>query len=160
MMKKENDPRKSDTSGNLPPVSRMEYRIELKLLLNGIMSDTQRYYPEEHGAKRVRLLLKEYLVDYHRQHGEFPVGCHNFGTTRNQKLEIGVIDLDKVRSKIESDLEDKRCTSTRAEKKTRDDMEADLINKMLEDLEKQKQEERPVKRFYNFSHLYRPRGVD
>ena len=156
MMKKENDPRKSDTSGNLPPVSRMEYRIELKLLLNGIMSDTQRYYPEESGAKRVRLLLKEYLVDYHRQHGEFPVGCHNFGTTRNQKLEIGVIDLDKVRSKIESDLEDKRCTSTKAEKQTRDDRKADLIKKILEDLEG----ERGVKRFYSFSHLYRPRGVD
>jgi hypothetical protein len=156
MMKKENDPRKSDTSGNLPPVSRMEYRIELKLLLNGIMSDTQGYYAEEPGAKRVRLLLKEYLVDYHRQHGEFPVGCHNFGTTRNQKLEIGVIDLDKVRSKIESDLEDKRCTSTKAEKKTRDEMEAYLIKKIVEDSKGKD----GVKRYYSFSHLYRPRGVD
>jgi hypothetical protein len=155
-MKKENDPRTSDTSGNLPPVSRMEYRIELKLLLNGIMSEAQGYYSEKLGANRVSQLLKERLVDYHRQHGEFPVGCHNFGIRKNQKLEIGVIDLDKVRSKIESDLEDKRCTSTEAEKQTRDGMEADLIKNILEDLEGEK----GVKRFYSLNHLSRPRGVD
>ncbi len=100
--------------------------------------------------------ISTYLNNYHARQNSLPFGCHDLGNTKPHNLEVGVIDFDTIRQKIDVDLEDKRCISTKAEKKTRDEMEAYLINKIVEDVKG----EAGVKRFYSFSHLSRPRGVN
>ena len=82
----------------------MHYRFEINFIVREILgpapgipildiawSDKQRY-------------IRRYLEDYHRRHRRLPAGMQDLGSTEENHLQIGVIDFDAIRVRIDAEL--------------------------------------------------------
>ena len=83
----------------------MHYRFELQLILSEIVANATVENEGQFVKQVVRQHVKHYLERYHADHGDLPTGRRYPGMTRPLYLEIGMVDFDRIRDKIQADFE-------------------------------------------------------
>jgi len=83
----------------------MHFAFEILLLTTNIVGEATEENRICAAWKVKKQHVRDCLVNYHKKHGELPVGCLDLGKTKSPELEIGVVDFDAIRKKIRVDSE-------------------------------------------------------
>ncbi len=91
----------------------MHPRFEINLFVNQVMGERPDVRILQIAWYDKRRHLRQFLCHYRDRFGELPRGCHDLGQTRSLGLGVGVIDFDRVRRAVDSDLRRKSRSNAR-----------------------------------------------
>lgn len=83
----------------------MHYLFEVELIASEIVGHASEEPRSSFDRKVKKQHVRKYLLDYYKKHAVLPMGRHYLGMTRPGNVEIGMVDLDAIRSKIRADPE-------------------------------------------------------
>jgi hypothetical protein len=80
----------------------MHYRFEIQLIICEILADPVHAGRDAYGLDVLEQHLRRYLYNFHRQNAVLPTGRRYLGMTRPLHIEIGMVDFDMIRAKIQT----------------------------------------------------------
>jgi hypothetical protein len=83
----------------------MHYRFEIQLIISEIVADATAKQQNSFARQVARQHVKSYLEQYYKLHEKLPTGRHYLGMTRPLNLEIGMVNFDRIRRRIQADSE-------------------------------------------------------
>ena len=90
----------------------MHYLFEIELISNEIAGLASEEHRISFDRKVKKQHVRKYLLDYYRKHAVLPMGRHHLGMTRPGNVEIGMVDLGAIRSKIRAGSEKSKVTDS------------------------------------------------
>ena len=126
-------------------------KFEVQLLIREIIGEMPERGKTKSAWQSREQHISTYLNNYHARHNALPFGCHDLGNTKLHNLEVGVIDFDTIRQKIDADLESKDSRNSKDWDGYNEIYDMQIIKMIMDGVEEQARGIGPEKRFYQVS---------